>query len=171
MRITITIIGLFVGLVMHDYTVIPMRLSVLIDSGQRPREAVVSVALFLVWMLATALVYAYPVVACCLFALAGGVGLYYGLTYSIEELIMWGSVGIGLAALTSIAGREKRLSDQIAWTREQHDLAMHASLRNLHEAVPELLSRASEADANDPDLSGLVAFRPAPPELSEAARR
>jgi hypothetical protein len=39
MRVAVIILSLFAGLVMHDYAVIPMRLSILIGSEQRPHEA------------------------------------------------------------------------------------------------------------------------------------
>ena len=162
MRVAVIIISLFGGLVMLDQAVIPMRLIMLISSSERSHAAVGSLALFALWTVATALVYAYPGVACWLFALAGGVGVYDSATMSIAEFPLWGLVAVMLAALTGVATREKRWEDQIAWARQQHDLAMHAALRSLQEAVPELLARSPNTDDSNPRPSGLVELRPKP---------
>lgn len=171
MRVAVIILSLVAGLLMSDHIVIPMRLGVLIGSGVRAHEAVVAVGLFTLWTLATALVYPYPGVAAWLFALAAAIGLYDGVTYSFEVFTLWGSVAVGLAGLTYVAHREKQVADQIAWRREQHEQAVHAALRSLHDAVPELLSRSHHADELDPRPSDLAAFRPATPRIGEAARR
>jgi hypothetical protein len=171
MRVAVIILSTFVGLVMLEVTVIPMHVSVLISFGERPHEAVGSLALFALWMVATALVYGCPGVACWLFALIGVVGLYDGITNSIEEFTLWGAVSLGLAALTSVAHREKRLVDRRDWARTQHELAVHAALRSLHETMPELLARAQATDERDSHLGGLVALRPEPRAVREVARR
>ena len=162
MRVAVIILSCFGGLVMLEHTVIPLRLIALISSSERSHEGLGSLVLFALWTGATALVYGYPGVAGCLFALVGVARLYDGLTNRIEEFVLWGSLAIGLAALTSLAYREKRLADQVAWARTQHELAVHAALRSLHETVPELLIRSPNSDDSDPHLSGHVELWPRP---------
>lgn len=171
MRVAVIIISLFGGLVMVDYAVIPMRLIMLISSSERSHEAVGSLVLFALWTVATAFVYAYPGVACWFFALAGGVGIYHSVTKSIEEFPLWGLVAVMLATLTGVASREKRLADQIAWTRAQHELAVHEALRRLQEAVPELLSCSPASEESHPRRIELVKLGPGPEDVREIAHR
>jgi hypothetical protein len=167
MRVAVIILSCFGGLLMLDHTVIPMRLMALISSSvisssERSHEVLGSLALFALWVGATALIFGFPGIAWKLFALLGIVGLYDGLTKDIEEFVFWGAIATGLAALTWLARREKRLADQVAWARTQHELAVHAALRSLHETVPELLIRSPNSDDSDPHLSGHVELRPRP---------
>lgn len=171
MRVAIIILSCFTGLVIHDYTVIPVRLSAFVKSDERPLEVMGSLILFVLWTAATALVYAYPAVARWLFALAGGVGFYVGITYGIEEFTIWGLVAVSLAAFTSVACREKQAADHVAWARAQHELAVYTALRSLDQTVPELLSRVPEADERHPGLGRLVELRPAKDAVLELVRR
>jgi hypothetical protein len=146
MRIAVIILSLLCALVMVDHSVLPMRLSMLISAGERSPKAIGSLVLFALWTAAAALVYAYPGVACWHFALAGGVGIYTGVTSTVAEFPLWGSVAVMLAVLTRVATREKRVADEVAWARGQHELAVHAALRSLYETVPELFARSAHGD-------------------------
>jgi hypothetical protein len=165
--ITLSVVALFV---MSDHTVIPLRVSILISSEVRPNDALSSLVLFSAWAVATALVYPMPAVAVWLFALAGVFGLFDGLSNSIEELAFWGSIALGLAALSSFARREKQSADRLELAREQHYRAVHAALRSLQESAPHLLDPT-------PDIgpSGSHTLRPMPasmiPSQRQAARR
>src|SRR3712207_2761063 len=131
MRVAVIILGCFGGLVMLDHAVIPMRLITLVSSSERTHEGLGSLALFALWVGATALIFGYPGIAWKLFALLGLVGLYDGLTKGIEEFVLWGALAAGLAALTWLTRREKQVADQRDWARVQHELAVHAALRSL----------------------------------------
>jgi hypothetical protein len=170
MRIAVIILSLFGALVMVDHAVLPMRLVMLISAGEQSPRAVGSLALFALWTAAAALVYAYPGLAVWLFALAGGVGITTGLTGTSAEFPLWGVVAVLLAALTNVAAKEKRVADQVAWAREQHELAMHAALRSLQEAVPGLLAGASAPDQRNSHLNGCMESRAEPPAGTAAAR-
>jgi hypothetical protein len=171
MRIGLIILGIFAGLVMIEHAVVPLRIGILMTSGLRPHDAVGGVALFCVWIVATALVYAYPAVAACLFAVAAGFGLVNGLSYGSEELVLWGSIALGMAVLTVLARREKRIADEHELAQERHRLAVHAALRSLQETAPELLSRTPDGDRPDTLPIGPLNPRSAVRAASQASHR
>jgi hypothetical protein len=129
-----------------------LHLNELIKRGADATEAVVWVSIFAAWALATALVYTAPSVAGWLFASAGVIGLAVGASADDQLLIVWGAVATGLAGLTTLARREKRVADQAERHREQRDIAVHLALRSLQETVPELLSRVPDAGVDVSDL-------------------
>jgi hypothetical protein len=159
-RVAVIRLSLVAGPVLFNLAALPSRLSILIGSSQRQLDVVDSVGLFGLWTVATALVYRCPGVACWLFALAGGVGLYDGITNGIDEITLWGWAAVGFTGLPSFAHREKRAANQREGARTQPELAAHAALRGLHETVPELLTHVSLSDERDARLSGIVELRP-----------
>ena len=140
MRIMVIVLSSFAALVIIAHAAVPLRLTSLTGNGVRTPEVLSCLALFAAWAVATALVYPAPTLASWCFALASVIGLYAGISLGFRVLIVWGVIAGGLAVLTTLARREKRLADQRDWQREQQEIAVYLAMRGIQETVPELLA-------------------------------
>jgi hypothetical protein len=145
MRIMLTILSGFAGLILVQNADILIRLDDLIRGGVRLDAASAWVGFCGAWALATALVYPAPREAGWLFGATGAGGLYVGVSTEVRVLVIWAAFASGLALLTTLACWEKRAADRFALHREQRDVAVHLALRSLQETVPELLARVPNA--------------------------
>jgi hypothetical protein len=149
MRIMVIILSSFAALVIIEHAAVPLRLTSLTGRGVRTAEVVSCLALFAAWAVATALVYPAPTLAMWGFTLASFIGLAVGISLGLQVLIVWGVIAGGLAVLTLLAQREKRLADQRDRQREQQEIAVYLAMRSLQETVPELLARVPAGDPGD----------------------
>ena len=99
MRITVIILSSFAGLVLVLDATVPIRLAALTLSGERTPEVVGILALFVAWMVGTALVYSAPTLALPCFTLASFIGLSLGFSLPFRRLLVWGTIAGGLAVL------------------------------------------------------------------------
>ena len=155
MRIMVIVLSTFAALVIIAHAAVPLRLTSLTGSGVRTPEVIGCLALFTAWAVATSLVYPAPTLSLWGFTLTSFIGLYVGISLGFEVLIVWGVIAGGLAVLSLLAQREKRLADQRDRRREQQEAAVYLALRSLQETAPQLLARVP-----DPELGENILDRP-----------
>jgi hypothetical protein len=146
MRIMLTILSGFTGLILVQHADLLVRLDDLLRGGVRPDPASAWVGLIGAWALATALVYPAPRAAGWLFGGAGVFGLVVGVSNDVRVIVTWAALATGLALLTLPACWEQRAADRAERHREQREVAVHLALRSLQETVPDLLARVPKAD-------------------------
>lgn len=124
MRILVVVLGLIGALTMIEHALIPTRIAILTGGEIRTIEQVASLGLFALWAVAAGLVYRHPTVAMWTFAVAGALGLFAGLETGYRVLLVWGVLANGMAMVTTLARREKRLDDRREYDRDRWLLAM-----------------------------------------------
>jgi hypothetical protein len=131
MRIAVLIIGLLLGLLMFLQTVLVYAGASATEQDDLAGAAAVGVFMALLWLVACALVIAFPMISVVLFVLAGVFGFAAGASSDFADLPIWGGVSLVLAAMSFFGWRGKKRSASEAAAERQRQFERDERLESL----------------------------------------
>ena len=106
MRIAVLILGLLFNIVLFIQTILFGGLGDAVGDETTAQAGAVGVLVSLLWLVASALVLAFPIVSVVLFTLAGVLG--FAVSGDFPDMAVWGSIALVLAVMSFFGWRGKR---------------------------------------------------------------
>jgi hypothetical protein len=108
MRIAILILGLAATVLVGAQSFFGYVIEGIAEQGRQQEAAAVGLLVALLFLIGTAFVLGVPLVSALAFLLAAAVAIPTGTSTSYSDLVLWGWVGIILAAMSFVAFYMKR---------------------------------------------------------------
>jgi hypothetical protein len=111
MRIAVLSIGLVLGSLMFIQTVLIAGLNSAVAEDDAATTETVGGVMAMMWLVASALVLAFPSISMTIFGLAGLVGLIVGTSSGFTDVLIWGLIGLVLALMSFLGWRGKNRAE------------------------------------------------------------
>lgn len=139
MRIAVLIIGLLLGFLMFLQTVLIYAGSSATEQEDLAGSAAIGIFMAVIWLVACALVIAFPMFSAGMFIAAGALGLLAAGTSEFEDLYIWAGISFGLAFMAILGGRGKKKAEAAIRAehlrRTDHEERMETLLRQQRDHV------------------------------------
>jgi hypothetical protein len=107
MRIVVLSSGLVLGVVMFIQTVLIAGLNSAVGDDNAATTETVGGVMSVMWLVACAMVLAFPMISTGIFGLAGLVGLTVGASSGFTDVLIWGLIALVLAIMSFLGWRDK----------------------------------------------------------------
>jgi hypothetical protein len=107
MRIVVLSSGLVLGVLMFIQTVLIAGLNSAVGDDNAATTETVGGVMSVMWLVACAMVLAFPMISTGIFGLAGLVGLAVGASSGFTDVLIWGLIALVLAIMSFLGWRDK----------------------------------------------------------------